>query len=135
MGRATATLAGILVLALIAGGLTEVTLAVGHRQGISDDAVLAPKSTPTPSLTPHAKATPSPTATPSATPTPTATPGSVATTNSFVHLRQEATTSSEILENLNGGTTVQLLSYEDDQWQEVSVNGVQGYIFKSYLTY
>lgn len=140
MGRLAATLAAILVLALIAGGLTEVTLAVGHRQ-TTVDLALAPKAsgTPSPSATPHKTATPSPTpsatTTPSPTPSPSVQSGPTATTNAFVHLRQGPSTSTTILENLNGGTVIHLLSYSDSTWQEVSVDGFTGYIYRSYLTY
>jgi hypothetical protein len=70
------------------------------------------------------------------TPTPSATPaGSKAVTNSFVHLRADKSTSSSILANLNGGTVLQLLPDSDSQWQEVSYNGITGYVFKTYLNY
>jgi hypothetical protein len=140
MGKIAATLGAILVLALIAGGLTEVTLAVGHRQ-TTVDLALAPKasSSPSPSASPRKTATPTPTpsvtASPSPSPSPSVQAGPTATTNSFVHLRQGPSTSTAILENLNGGTEVTLLSYSDSTWQEVSVDGYTGYIYRSYLTY
>lgn len=136
MGRVLVTLAGILVLAVIAGFLTEVTLASGH--GTFNDTLLGPKSTPIPSssLSPTPSASPSPSPSTSSTPEPTATPtASTATTNSFVHLRQGESTSTPILLNLNGGTVVQLLPISNAQWQEVEYNGVIGYIFRSYLSY
>jgi len=139
VGRAAAILAGVLVLALVAGGLTEATLAIGHQGVISDDTLVraglrkaSPKPSPTASVSP--KATPA--STPSASVTPPSTPAlPTATTNSFVHLRASNSTSSAIIDNLNGGTVVRLLPYSDSQWQQVQVNGETGYVFKSYLTY
>ena len=138
MSRVLAILGGIAVLALLAGGLTEATLAFGHRGGISDDTSLRPVMTMhmvTPSPTNKPSVTPTPVlVTPQATPTPTSS-GSTAMTNSFVHLRASTSTSSAILANLDGGTTVRLLPYTDSLWQEVEYNGTAGYIYKTYLTY
>jgi uncharacterized protein YgiM (DUF1202 family) len=143
MSRAVATLGGVLVLALLAGALTELTLAVGGRGTIANDALLRPMSasvaTSTPKATPKKTpvATASPTPSPSVSPSPSASPSSseTATTNAFVHLRAGASTSTAILLNLNGGTQVELLSYSDPEWQEVEYQGTIGYIFKSYLEY
>ena len=146
MGRVAATFGGVLVLALLAGGLTEATMALGGRGRLSNDALLRPlhqgaKSTvtPTPSVTPQATATPTPTVkpTPAATPAPTPTPAASkkATTNAFVHMRAGKSTSTAILVDLNGGTVVELLSDSDAQWQQVRYNGLTGYIFKTYLVY
>jgi uncharacterized protein YgiM (DUF1202 family) len=130
-------LGGVLVLALLAVGLTEATLAVGHRGGIADDALLRPHTgvmTPTP--TPSATATSSPTATPVVAPSAMPTPAvRVATTNSFVHMRAGKSIYTNILTDLNAGTQVQLLPDADAQWQQVQYNGLTGYIFKTYLTY
>lgn len=137
MGRVVAILGGVLVLALVAAGLTEATLAMGHRGHISDDARLRPVATalPTtvPSPSPSAAATPTPTSTPTPTATPAAAP--TATTNSFVHLRAGKSTATPILVDLDGGTVVTLLPDSNAQWQQVNYNGVVGYIFKSYLAY
>lgn len=137
MRRTLLILSGVLVLALLAGGLTEVALAIGHRSLIVDDAP-SRKTNPSPKATP--KTTPSPTpsavATPVVTPTPVATPVvPTATTNGFVRLRTGASTSTPVLAELNGGTVVILGTYQDAQWQEVTVNGVHGYIYRSYLAY
>jgi len=141
MERVVATFGGVLVLALLAGGLTEATMALGHRGSLANDTALRPlthttaKPSPTVSATPKPSATPAPTATP--TPAPTATPvaAAVATTNSFVHMRAGKSTSTAILTDLNGGTQVQLLPDSDAQWQQVRYNNLTGYIFKTYLTY
>jgi uncharacterized protein YgiM (DUF1202 family) len=140
MGRFTAAFGGILLLTLLAAGLTEATLAIGRSGSIVDDTALR---TSQPSSLPAAKSpapSASPSESPSAIPTPTPTPTQTATnlaatTNSFVHLRSSSSTSSQILLNLNGGTVVQLLSGGDSQWQEVDYNGTVGYVFKSYLTF
>ncbi len=139
MGRAVATFGGIFVLVLIASGLTEATLALGHRGSLANDILLRPhqaKLVPKPTSTP-APSTPIPASSPSpATPTPSSTPVvSTATTNGFVHMRAGKSTSTAILTDLNGGTVVELLSDSDTQWQQVSYNGLTGYIFKTYLTY
>lgn len=135
MGRVVAILGGVLVLAFVAGGLTEATLAFGHRGGITDDTSLRPQLKPrTPLPTPRPTVAPTPAATPVPTPSPTPA-GHTATTNSFVHMRVSNSTSSNILANLNGGTVVQLLPYSDSSWQEVQYQGLTGYVYKSYLRY
>lgn len=142
MKRATATLGGVLVLALLAGVLTEATMAQGNVSKLADDTLFRPAgtSTPTPSASPTATPTPTPTATPTSTPTPTATPiptpsGPTATTSSFVRLRAGNSTNTAVLAELNGGTVVELLPVSDSQWQQVRVNGQVGYVYKLYLTY
>jgi hypothetical protein len=136
--RVVATFGGVLVLALVAGALTEATLAFGHHGRLTNDALLRPLGTPTPSpsVAPKATPTPKPTATPTPTPTPTATPvAATATTNAFVHMRAGKSTSTAILIDLNGGTVVTLLPDSNAQWQQVRYNGLTGYIFKTYLQY
>jgi hypothetical protein len=142
MGRVVATFGGVFVLALLAGGLTEATLALGHRGSLSNDSLLRPAATkvkPSPTASPvSTKPTVTPVPTPVATPIPTpiATPAaSIATTNAFVHMRAGKSTSTAILIDLNGGAVVRLLSGGDAQWQQVQFNGLTGYIFKTYLTY
>ena len=145
MGRAFATFGGVMVLALLAGGLTEATMALGHNGSLSNDALLrpyrSPVATPKPTVvataTPFVAPTPTPLATPvpTASPAPTATPSATATTNSFVHMRAGKSTSTAILTDLNGGAVVQLLPDQDAQWQQVRYNGLTGYIFKTYLVY
>lgn len=140
MGRGVVILGGVLILALLAGVLTEATLAIGHRGGIADDLLLRPatkRAQVTVSPSPSASATPvAPSVIPSATPTPIATPaGHTAVTNSFVHMRAGKSIYTNILIDLNADTPVQLLSDSDAQWQQVQYNGQTGYIFKTYLTY
>jgi uncharacterized protein YgiM (DUF1202 family) len=136
LGRVTAILSGILLLALLAGGLTEAALAIGHRGSLVDDVRLRPMvgrprpASPTPSATPS----PTPVPTAAATPVPAPTLPS-ATTNSFVHMRAGKSTSTAILTDLDGGTVVQVLPDSDAQWQQVQYNGLTGYIFKSYLNF
>lgn len=141
MSRFIASMVGGLILAILAAGLAEATLAIGQRGSLSNDTTLRPVSgaahgspKPVASPTPPPKAKPS--ATPILAPTPSATPaGPTATTSSFVHLRAQPTTSSEILANLNGGIVVQLLNGGNSTWQEVKWNGITGFVYVSYLTY
>jgi hypothetical protein len=135
MGRVVAILGGVLVLALMAGVLTEAALARGHRGGVGEDAVLLPtrkaavvSPTPTPTVVP----TPVATAAPTPAPTPAAP---TAVTNSFVHMRSSNSFTAPILYDLNGGTVVRVLPGGDAQWQAVEYSGQSGYIFKTYLTY
>ena len=144
MQRVVATVGGVLVLAMVAGGLAEATMGLGDRGNITNDILLRPAklvqktvatATPKPAVaSPTVKTVPTPSVAP--TPTPTPTPAApMATTNSFVHMRSGKSTSTSIVVDLNGGTVVQLLSDSDAQWQQVSYNGQTGYIFKTYLTY
>ncbi len=136
MSRWAASLVGALILAIMAAGLAEVTLAVGQRGSLSNDTdsqpiagMASPSHQPTPRVTPSATPSPTPTPSPSASSAPTAT------TNAFVHLRAQPSTSSQILVSLNGDTVVQLLSGGNADWQEVEYHGLTGYIFTSYLSY
>lgn len=141
MGRAVATFGGVLILALVAGGLTEATLAFGRHGSLTNDALLrplyrSPKPTPSPTSSPVA----SPSVTPVASATPSITPAPTpviprATTNSFVHMRAGKSTSTTILIDLNGGTVVDLLPDQDAQWQQIRYQGLSGYIYKTYLSY
>jgi hypothetical protein len=135
MGRIAAILGGVLVLAILAGGLTEAALARGHYGGIGDDVLLRPKktTTPSPSVTPKVAATPTPTATPVPTATPAPLPTAV--TISFVHMRASKSFSAPILFDLNGGTVVTVLPDADAQWQQVQYSGQTGYIYRTYLSY
>jgi uncharacterized protein YgiM (DUF1202 family) len=141
MQRVVATIGGVLVLALIAGGLAEATIAGGHRGSLANDILLRPVASPRKVATPTpAPPTLGPVATTTPTPAPaiTATPSPAiptATTSSFVHMRAGKSTSTAVIVDLNGGTTVQLLSDSDAQWQQVEYNGQTGYIFKTYLNY
>lgn len=135
MVRAGATFGGVLILGMLAGSLTEATLAFGAHSSLTNDALVRPAA-PRPTTT----ATPSPIVTPTLAPTPPPTPAPAAavltaTTNSFVHLRASNSTASAILGDLDGGTVVQILPISDGQWQQVRYNGLVGYLFKAYLTY
>lgn len=140
MGRVLVMLSGVLVLALLAGGLTEASLALGHHGRITNDLQVRPSQSLQPTATPTPIATPTPVLTPSpaltATPTPVATPVTKrAVTNSFVHMRAGKSIYTNILVDLNANTPVVLLPDSDAQWQQVQYNGLTGYIFKTYLTY
>ena len=119
------------MLALLAAGLTEATMAYGPHGRLANDSVLRPV-TPTPSPSPSP--TPTPTPTPILTPTPTPVIPT-ATTNGFVHMRASNTTASAIIIDLTAGTTVELLGYRDSLWQQVRYNGYTGYLWRAYLTY
>ena len=143
MLRAVETLGGVIIIALLAGGLAEATLAFGGHNNTANDTILRPlattslkpKSTASPALSPAPVATVAkPSASPS--PVPTVSPSvPTATTSSFVHLRVSNSTSSAIITDLNGGTVVELMPISDSQWQQVKFNGQTGYIFKAYLVY
>jgi hypothetical protein len=130
--RTLATVFGITVLALLASGLTEASLALGSRQTISPEpmqkiAVVSPKVITT-VKPPPAALVPAP-----AVP---ATPAQLsATVNGFVHLRSAATTSSPILVDLNAGNVVQYTAVDSGLWQAVTYQGQSGYVYKSYLNY
>jgi uncharacterized protein YgiM (DUF1202 family) len=133
--RAIYTIVGILSLTLVAGGLTEVSMAFGQSHLAGDYWVRpAVTVTPSPSVSPSPSPTLSPT--PVVTPAPTPAPAAAtATTVSFVRLRAGASTATAVVAELQGGTVVTLGAYSDSQWQEAYVNGAHGYIFKSYLRY
>ena len=141
MIRAVATFGGVLVIGLLAAGLTEATLAHGGHGKLTNDALLRPLgpiTSPSPAAGPaHAVAPPPvPTTVPVVTPAPVSSIGGpTAITNSFVHLRTSNSASSAILVDLSAGTPVQVLPIFDTQWQQVSYNGQTGYIFRTYLTY
>jgi hypothetical protein len=140
MGRVLTMLGGVLVLALLAGGLAEATLALGHHGKIANDLLLRPSQSPQPTATASPTLVPTPILTP--TPIPAGTPSPIATpvvkraiTNSFVHMRAGKSIYTNILVDLNANTAVVLLPDSDAQWQQVQYNGLTGYIFKTYLTY
>ena len=144
MQRAGFVFIGILMLSLIATGLSEATLMLGHRGALSDEHVARVMKTPlatvrpVPSLAPTPSVTASMTAT--AVPTPTAAPqavpsGPTATTVSFVHMRAGASTATAIVTDLNAGTVVSLGKYVDSQWQQVSYGSFEGYVYRAYLRY
>lgn len=136
MRRTGFILLGMLVLSLVAFGLAEVTLGLGHRGGLTDDTSVRPSSQPKATPTPSPAITPTPTETliPTATPDPTPA-AATATTISFVHMRSGASTATTIVLDLNGGTVLTLGAYADSQWQQVYYAGRSGYVFKAYLRY
>ena len=58
-----------------------------------------------------------------------------AITTSLVHLRSGESVNSSIIAEINGGTTVQLGSDADADWQQVSYQGKTGFIYRAYLQY
>lgn len=71
-----------------------------------------------------------------ATPAPVAAPVvKTATTNQTVHFRTAKDTSSQIIQDLDPGTVVQLRDDSDAKWQGVTYKGKNGYIFREYLSY
>lgn len=125
---------GVLILALLAAGFTEATIALGPHGSLTNDTALRPSAASTPTPTASPTPTLAPTAAPTTTPMLTVAVAT-ATTNGFVHLRAGKSIYTPILTDLNAGTVVQLLPDSDAQWQQVRYNGLTGYIFKSYLAY
>jgi uncharacterized protein YgiM (DUF1202 family) len=137
MQRIIFIMMGLSVISLGAASLTEATLAYGGRNSAHDghsQYLVHPVSSATPQPTTALPSPPAVAVTPASTPVPASTRPS-ATTNAFVHLRASASTNSAIIANLDGGSIVTLEAYSDQSWQEVSVNGQTGYIYKSYLIY
>lgn len=87
---------------------------------------------PKPAPAPLAQPEPTP---PAPAPAPAAPAAKTATTISFVHLRSGKSTSTPIIQDLDGGTVVTLRNDSDPTWQGVTVNGRDGYIYKTYLQY
>ena len=134
MQRSLYIAVGLITIAVGAAVLTEATVAWSDRGRLLDGVGVLTKPSVSPTPKPSVSvASPSVSPTPVATATPT--PAPTAVTNDFVHLRGGASTSYPIVENLNAGTAVTLGSYVDSQWQEVTVAGVHGYIYKTYLNY
>ena len=128
MARLT-VVGGVLILALLAAGFTEATLALGPHSSLTNDTALRPaSSTPTPTFMPSP--TLAPTAVPTATPAPTSTVPT-ATTTAFIHVRSGKSTTAPIVTDLNAGTVVELLSDSDTQWQQIRYGSITGYVFKS----
>ncbi|HSX41353.1 MAG TPA: SH3 domain-containing protein [Candidatus Saccharimonadales bacterium] len=118
----------VLFICLLAGGVTYLEVV---RPSIKDLDGLMNRLT--------AMQTPAPAAPPVQT-KPKAAPASAsviktASTNQTVHFRTAKDTSSQIIQDLAPGTTVQLRDDSDAKWQGVSYQGKQGYIFKEYLSY
>jgi uncharacterized protein YgiM (DUF1202 family) len=132
MNRGSSLLLTMVFCLIVALGATQIVLA---RSGAKRTAIVhearTPSPTPTPSSTPTG--TPVPLLEPVSTPTPV--PQRTAVTNGFVHMRAEKSTSSAIVVDLQGGTTVVLHNDETSLWQAVSFGSYNGYVWKSYLTY
>ena len=113
---------------IVAGVATK--LALGNS-GAKRTAPIHVAASPSPTPTPTPSATPTPTPLPTATPVAQRT----AVTNGFVHMRADKSTSSAIVVDLQGGTTVVLGSDETSLWQQASYGSYSGYIWKGYLNY
>jgi hypothetical protein len=124
MGRLIATSIGVVCIAALAAGTTDLALIHAKPKVVAARVVAR-----------HALTTPTPSATPTLTPTPSATPAPTVTTNGFVHLRAQPTTASTDLADLQQGTVLIIEPYVDASWQEVSYNGIIGYVYRAYLTY
>ena len=103
-----------------------------------------PTPTPEPTEEPTATPTPEPTEEPSPTPTPTPAPIPTTTSevvymatvrvNTYLNLRQAASTSSRSLAALRNGTQVKVLA-DGNPWIQVQYGGVTGYAHRSYLSF
>jgi uncharacterized protein YgiM (DUF1202 family) len=126
----TTNILGVLIMVGAATGLSLAAMAKPSLHWKSQAVTEVKPVVVTPA--PVVEATP----VPAATPAPVATPAPrTATTKSFVRLRKAASTSSDILVELDGGTVVTLLADENSLWQQVQFGNLIGYIYKSYLTY
>lgn len=94
-----------------------------------------PSATTDPASTGDTKATAASASTTSSSTTVAAPATPTATTNSFVYLRPTASTSRTALQGLQAGTVVQYSVKSTGLWQQVTVNGVTGYVYKKWLTY
>jgi len=56
-------------------------------------------------------------------------------TNALVHLRLGPSIATSIMIDIPQGSAVVLGAYNDSQWQQVTYQGKNGYVFKTYLTY
>ena len=134
MTRVLSIIFGIVVLALVATGLTEAAMAFGQHQSTSPEPTTKKTVVVTPKAVTTVTTTPAPVATP-ASAAPAAPTQPTATVNGFVHMRSSATTDSSIIYNLNAGDVVSYDSVDDGLWQAVVYQGSPGYIYKSYLNY
>jgi uncharacterized protein YgiM (DUF1202 family) len=115
------------MLALIATGLTEASLALGKTQTTSPEP--AHKVT-----TPAVKTTTvKPVAPISAAPTAPVLP--TATVNGFVHMRSSPTTSASIIIDLNAGDVVSYSKVDPGPWQSIIYQGTYGYVYNTYLNF
>lgn len=123
---------GILVLALVASGLTEAALVIGRPLSVS----VEPKVPATPKPVTPASPTVAPTPAPApVTPAPAAVPLPTATVNGFVHMRADRSTAAVIITDLYAGNTVQYTQVDAGLWQAVIYQGQNGFVYKTYLNY
>jgi hypothetical protein len=102
----------------------------------------SPKPAPT-QTKPETKPTPQATSAPTPAPAPAVqqTPATgtsapkTATTTTLVHFRTEKTSSSTNIGDIPEGSTVTLRDDSDANWQGVTYQGKNGYIYSSYLKY
>ncbi len=111
---------------------------LAHQLGLT--AVYAPAPAKVEVAQPQPAPTPAPVVQPTPAPAPVVAPpaapaAKTAATVSFVHMRAGKSTSTAIVLDLDGGTVVTLRNDSDPTWQGVSVNGKDGYIYKTYLQY
>ena len=102
---------------------------------VMDSAPPLASASPSPSTSPSPSPNPSPAVAASASPTASPATSPQATTNAFVHLRLGPSTNTAVMTDVPGGMVVKLGAYSDSSWQQVVYNGLNGYIFKSYLNY
>jgi len=136
MIRITSIVFGILVLALIASGLTEAALVIGRPQAVLVEPTVpaAPKPvTPKPVVPVPVEPAPAAPA-PAPTPTPAATLPT-ATINGYVHMRADRSTASAIIADLYAGYIVSYHQVDAGLWQFVTYQGQNGYVYKTYLNY
>lgn len=100
--------------------------------------ILSPDKTPTDETTQAPETTMATTAettteAPTAAPETTAAPVSYKTTD-VLNVRQEPSTSAEILGKLARDTTVEYVRDEDETWAVIMYNGQEAYVSKQYLT-
>jgi len=134
MIRITSIVFGILVLALIASGLTEAALVIGRPQAVLVEPTVpaAPKPvTPKPVVPVPVEPAP---AAPAPAPTPAATLPT-ATINGYVHMRADRSTASAIIGDLYAGYAVNYQQVDAGLWQFVTYQGQNGFVYKTYLNY
>jgi hypothetical protein len=140
------------IAAILAGGVLITGGAIGlcyEALGHGGIRVAVAEQPSRPSETPSATVKASPSASPAAsvapsisptlTPTPNLNPSPVAsrsaTTSAVVRLRKTPSTSADIITEVPSGVAVVLGAYSDAVWQQVTYEGVSGYISRTYLTY
>jgi hypothetical protein len=127
--KATAAIPGVILIITAAGLLTYgASLAVAELtkpKPVVTKTIVVVKEEPK-------VEEPAPAPTPEPAPEPTLP---TATTNSFVYLRPTASTSGTPLKDLQAGTVVQYTTRSTTAWQQVTVDGVTGYVYKRWLTF